>query len=208
MASFSFSSALPNILNSNSSSHRVSSTSSSKLTENNTNNSNNKSLSRSISGGAGDKLKRLRIKKKENSFLHRESTSKLNEIKKSIHITTNNGTNNNNKNNNNSIESNNHHQQQSNFLSHIDNQCLDYDYEEIKVTIRKSERGFGFELKNGIHIVRVVPNTPAHNSGILANDIILKINGTCVRTKDQNEISNMINECKFVLFFVTFYFKN
>ncbi len=32
------------------------------------------------------------------------------------------------------------------------------DYEEILVTIRKSERGFGFELKNGILIVKVLPS--------------------------------------------------
>ncbi|RNA22532.1 hypothetical protein BpHYR1_030177 [Brachionus plicatilis] len=32
------------------------------------------------------------------------------------------------------------------------------EYEEITVTIRKSERGFGFELKNGILIKKVFPS--------------------------------------------------
>ena len=32
------------------------------------------------------------------------------------------------------------------------------DYEEIIVTIRKSEKGFGFEIKNGILIVKVLPS--------------------------------------------------
>lgn len=68
------------------------------------------------------------------------------------------------------------------------------DYEEILITIRKSERGFGFELKNGILIVRVLPNSPASNSGIRVGDLILKVNGTCVRSKDANEITNMIHE--------------
>ena len=35
---------------------------------------------------------------------------------------------------------------------------MNMDYEEILVTIRKSERGFGFELKNGILIVKVLPS--------------------------------------------------
>ena len=38
---------------------------------------------------------------------------------------------------------------------------MDSEFEELQVTIRKSERGFGFELKNGILIVKVLPsNTP------------------------------------------------
>jgi hypothetical protein len=36
-------------------------------------------------------------------------------------------------------------------------------YEEILVTIRKSERGFGFELKNGILIVKVLPSMDEGN---------------------------------------------
>ncbi len=68
------------------------------------------------------------------------------------------------------------------------------DYEEILITIRKSEKGFGFELKNGILIVRVIPNSPAFNSGIKVGDLILKVNGTCVRSKDANEITSMIHE--------------
>jgi len=37
-------------------------------------------------------------------------------------------------------------------------------YEEILVTIRKSERGFGFELKNGILIVKVLPSKNSTNN--------------------------------------------
>ena len=32
------------------------------------------------------------------------------------------------------------------------------EFEEINVTIRKSERGFGFELKHGILVVKVFPS--------------------------------------------------
>lgn len=39
-------------------------------------------------------------------------------------------------------------------------------------------------------------DSPAFNSGIRVGDIILKINGTCVRTKESIEITNMIYECK------------
>jgi hypothetical protein len=68
------------------------------------------------------------------------------------------------------------------------------DFEEVLVTIRKSEKGFGFELRNGILVVKVLPNTPAFHAGIKVGDIILKVNGTCVRTKDPNEINTMIYE--------------
>lgn len=40
----------------------------------------------------------------------------------------------------------------------LDCSNVNSDFEEIMVTIRKSERGFGFELKNGILIVRVHPS--------------------------------------------------
>jgi hypothetical protein len=33
------------------------------------------------------------------------------------------------------------------------------DFEELIVTIRKSERGFGFDLKNGILVQNVFPST-------------------------------------------------
>jgi hypothetical protein len=36
----------------------------------------------------------------------------------------------------------------------------DPNYEEVVVTIKKSERGFGFELRNGILIVAVYPSKP------------------------------------------------
>ncbi|CAF0826162.1 unnamed protein product [Brachionus calyciflorus] len=71
------------------------------------------------------------------------------------------------------------------------------EYEEITVTIRKSEKGFGFELKNGILIVQVFPNSPAFFSGIQVGDIILKVNGTCVKSKESVEIQSMIHECKY-----------
>jgi hypothetical protein len=32
------------------------------------------------------------------------------------------------------------------------------DFEEVLVTIRKSEKGFGFELRNGILVVKVLPS--------------------------------------------------
>lgn len=35
---------------------------------------------------------------------------------------------------------------------------LDSEYEELTVLIKKSERGFGFELRNGILIVNVFPS--------------------------------------------------
>ena len=71
------------------------------------------------------------------------------------------------------------------------------DFEEVVVTIKKSERGFGFELRNGLLIVKVFPSkkklrstsfvqknlilylkfidTPAFYSGIKVGDIILKV---------------------------------
>ncbi len=39
-----------------------------------------------------------------------------------------------------------------------ENANVSLDYEEIVVTIRKSEKGFGFELRNGILIVKVLPS--------------------------------------------------
>jgi hypothetical protein len=33
-----------------------------------------------------------------------------------------------------------------------------FDFEEVVVTIKKSERGFGFDLRNGILIVKVFPS--------------------------------------------------
>ena len=39
-----------------------------------------------------------------------------------------------------------------------ENSSTNIFYEELVVTIRKSEKGFGFELRNGILIVKVFPS--------------------------------------------------
>lgn len=39
-------------------------------------------------------------------------------------------------------------------------------------------------------------DTPAFHTGIKVGDIILKVNGTCVRSKDPTEINNLIYESK------------
>lgn len=140
---------------------------------------NNNSPSSSTSSGTGDKLKKLQISstssstttnKKENNtntnLSYRSASSLFNTNKSQIIPDQSTAT----------------------------TQATKQDYEEILITIRKSEKGFGFELKNGILIVRVIPNSPAFNSGIKVGDLILKVNGTCVRSKDANEITSMIHE--------------
>ena len=144
---------------------------------------NNEALSRL--SGAGDKLKKLQIvtKKDSSSSFNKEmSSSRLNNIISASNL-------------NSLINSSNGSSSNSSSNSNIVSlSTWEANYEEIVVTIKKSERGFGFELRNGILIVAVYPNTPASNSGIRVGDIILKVNGTCVRAKDQNEITNMIHE--------------
>jgi hypothetical protein len=48
----------------------------------------------------------------------------------------------------------------SNNTSSLNLNLRDWDpnYEEIVVTIKKSERGFGFELRNGVLITAVYPS--------------------------------------------------
>lgn len=42
--------------------------------------------------------------------------------------------------------------------SSINSNTTNLDFKEVLVTIRKSEKGFGFELRNGILVVKVLPS--------------------------------------------------
>ena len=46
----------------------------------------------------------------------------------------------------------------SNRDSSVKQDLLKNDYEEVTVTIRRNERGFGFEVTQGTHITRVNPS--------------------------------------------------
>jgi hypothetical protein len=151
-------------------------------------------ISSQLTTGTGDKLKKLQINKKEStSFLHKEASSS-----KLISILSINSANklNNSTSKGGDTTLNNSTQSVLNNSNQVARSSVDHpvDCEEILVTIRKSERGFGFDLQSGINIVKVIPNSPAFNSGIKEGDVIVKINGTCVLSKEVNEITKMIHE--------------
>lgn len=70
-------------------------------------------------------------------------------------------------------------------------------YIEKSVIIHRDESGFGFRVsgQNPVFVDCVYENGNAWKAGVRRNDLIIKVNGTLVRSYDHQEVVRMIQNC-------------
>lgn len=70
----------------------------------------------------------------------------------------------------------------------------------IELTIHKDAAGYGMKVSgdNPVFVESVKPGQAAHNAGLLAGDMILKVNGTAVRVASHLDVVKLIKASEIV----------
>lgn len=82
----------------------------------------------------------------------------------------------------------------TNYLDDTYTSYLDEDKaNSLKTELNKTYVGIGVVLKDN-KVVNIIENSPAHKAGIMAGDIVTKVNGNDVTDISKEQLAKMINE--------------
>lgn len=82
----------------------------------------------------------------------------------------------------------------TNYLDDTYTSYLDEDKaNSLKTELNKTYVGIGVVLKDN-KVVNIIENSPAHKAGIMAGDIVTKVNGNDVADISKEQLAKMINE--------------